>query len=471
VPIVCIDPAPGKTARYAQRLIRPRPGCDRFLALAMAQVLEQSGHVAADLNDWSRDAAAFLALARSRSLAAWCALAGVSEKEVRWLADVYGNNAPANIQIGWGLQRRAHAAVTVRCIDALAALTSNIGVVGGGVTFSYARRAAFDLAQWGPPAERRGIPDPLLGKGILACTDPPIRAVVIDNGNPVAMLPDSKGVQQALQSRELVVVLEQFLTDTAQCADVVLPVTTMLEENDILGSYGHHGLIATQAVATRLPGTRTDLEIYQALAERLGFGADMAGSDVDWCERILANVGAGFTRQRLLQSVVRNPKAERVFRADRKFATDDARFHFVTHVPMDAPRTTQDYPLLLGSFSTSVAQSSQWSRPLQDLLPARCHPDAAPWARDGQEARLENHMGSLRVRVVLDAAVHPEIVLVPKGGWLRDGHAANSLVPAEATDQGLGGNYYDVAVRLVPAPDGGAARPEGPPGMDATTAS
>ena len=461
IPVVCIDPAPSRTARFADRVVRPRPGCDRFLALAMAQVLDDAGLVVADLQTWSRDAQSFLELVHSRPLAQWCEAAGVTPQEVHWLADTYGSHAPANIQIGWGLQRRLYAAVTVRCIDALAALTGNIGVSGGGVTFSYARRAAFGLAAWSAAAERRGIPDPLLGKGILECTDPPIRAVVIDNGNPVAMLPDSTGVQKALQSRELLVVLEQVLTDTAQCADVVLPVTTMLEENDILGSYGHHGLIATQAVATRLPGTRTDLEIYQALAERLGFGAAMAGTDIEWCDRILQNVGAGITRERLLQGVVRNPQAARVFFADRKFATEDQRFHFVTHVPADAPPSTQEFPMTLGSFSTSAAQSSQWSRPLLDLLPARCHPDSVPWARDGQEARLENDMGSLRVRIVLDPDLHPEIVLVPKGGWLRDGHAANALVPAQATDLGLGGNYYDVAVRLVPVTTG----------VNATTAS
>jgi len=452
VPIVLIDPAPGRTARFADRILQPRPGCDRFLALAMARRLDQVGHVVEDLSRWSTGADRFLQLARSRSHAEWCAAAGIDEDEALWLADLYGTHVPGNIQVGWGLQRRAHAAVTVRCLDALGALTGNIGVAGGGVTFSYARRGAFDLSAWSASPQRRGLPEPLLGQAIEAAVDPPIRAVVIDNGNPVAMLPDSRGVQQALQSRECVVVFEQMLTDTAQCADVVFPITTMLEEFDVLGSYGHHGLTATRPVAERLPGTRSDLEIYQALAARMGFGDKLAGTPEAWCERILASTGTGLSLQQLQDGVVMNPKAERVFCAGRRFPTDDGRYHFVQEVPVETAAHANGMPLTLGSFSTSASQSSQWSRPLPDVLPARVHPHAVPWARDGQIVRIEAEQGFLRARLHLDDSLHPELVLVPKGGWLSHGQAANALVPAGTTDEGLGGNYFDVPVRVVPVP-------------------
>ena len=88
-------------------MIRPRPGCDRFLALGVARCLIQSGLVAADLGSWSVGAEAFRKLALSRDLADWAHAADVSPREIEELADLYGRQRPGNIQVGWGLQRAA----------------------------------------------------------------------------------------------------------------------------------------------------------------------------------------------------------------------------------------------------------------------------------------------------------------------------------------------------------------------------
>jgi anaerobic selenocysteine-containing dehydrogenase len=449
--VVLIDPAPGKTARFADLVVAPRPGTDRFLALGMARWLVDAGRFEPRLQDWSTGHAAFLRLVRGRDVAAWARGADVDPELVAEVARLYAAG-PANIQVGWGLQRRRHGGQTVRVLDALAALAGNIGVPGGGVTFYYRRRRAFDTARWAAPAERAGIPEALLGQGILEAQSPPVRAVVVDNANPVAMLPDSRTVERALRSRELVVVLEQFMTDTAACAHVVLPVTTMLEEEDLLGAFGHHYLTASQPVAARPGGVKSDLEIYQALAARLGFAAALAGSAQEWCTRLLAPVAGRVELAALRAGAVRNPLAPRVLFADRAFPTPDGKFHFITEVSLEPPALEPEFPLTLGSFSTPAAQSSQWSRPVHaDLLPARCHPRAAPWAAEGSRAIVRSRLGHLEVALHLDASMHPELVLVPKGGWLAHAQAANALVAAQLTDIGLGAAYYDQAVRLEAA--------------------
>ena len=80
------------------------------------------------------------------------------------------------------------------------------------------------------------------------------------------MLPDSATVARALETRELVVVVDPFLTDTARRATVVLPTTTLLEDDDLLGAYGHHWLGASTPVVAPPHGVQSDLEIVQALA-------------------------------------------------------------------------------------------------------------------------------------------------------------------------------------------------------------
>jgi anaerobic selenocysteine-containing dehydrogenase len=449
--LVLIDPVAGKTARFVDRVVQPRPGCDRFLALGMARWLLDHEAVDPTLADWSVGHTAFLDVVRSRSVDEWAQGAALPPDDVRELARLYSTNRPANIQVGWGLQRRRFGATTVRLLDALGALSGNLGVAGGGVTFYYRRRRAFASKTYGPPESRRGIPEPLLGPGIFEASEPPVRAVVVDNGNPVAMLPESRTVARALRSRALVVVLEQFMTDTADCAHVVLPVTTMLEEHDVLGAFGHHHLIATQPAAQPPANVKTDLEIYQALANRLGFGDRLAGSAQEWLERLLAPVRGTIRVEELRGRAVRNPLAPRLLFEGHRFATADGRFHFVTDPSLEAPPRDEAFPLLLGSFSTPRAQSSQWSRPIAGrALEARVHPEAAPWARDGVGARLRSRYGAMQVVVRLDATLQRDLVVVPKGGWLRHGQAANSLIRAEATDLGLGAAFYDEPVRLEP---------------------
>jgi len=447
--LVSIDPVPSKTSAHVDIVVQPRPGADRFLALGMAQVMLARGWVDASLAEWSVGHEAFARLATARSLREWARAADVPPGRIEALAEIYGTQRPGNIQVGWGLQRRLHGASTIRVLDALAALAGNFGVAGGGVTFYYRRRSAFDVAAYRPTASRRGISEPLLGRGILEATDPPVRAIVVDNGNPIAMLPDSHAVAQAFESREFVVVLEQFMTDTAERAHVVLPVTTMLEEQDLVGAFGHHYLTASQPVAARPPGVKSDLEIYQALATRLGFGDRLAGSAADWSHKLLRPIQDQVALADLQRGVVPHPGAERVLFSGKRFPTADGKYHFVTEVSLDEAVPDPEYPLQLGSFSTPKAQSSQWSVPIDGVpLEARCHPDAARGIADGATALLRSRVGSMRVIVCHDAALRRDLVVVAKGGWLRSGHAANALVRARETDLGQGAAYYDEHVRL-----------------------
>src|SRR5262249_58804535 len=107
--------------------------------------------------------------------------------------------------------------------------------------------------------------------------DPRIGAVWITAGNPVTMLPESQTTAAALRSREFVVVVDSFLTDTAELAHLVLPTTTLLEADDLLGAYGHHYLGVARPVVAPPEGVMSDLSIVQALAERVGLADVMKG--------------------------------------------------------------------------------------------------------------------------------------------------------------------------------------------------
>ena len=147
---------------------------------------------------------------------------------------------------------------------------------------------------------------------------------------------------------------------------------------------------------------------------------------------------------------MRNPLAPKVLFADRKFKTATGRVNLIHEADPEPARPTQARPLLLMAFSTEKAQSSQWAHPRAQDGPAvaTVHPDAAAGFPDGAIARIASEVGAMDVRLKLDARQRRDVVLMAKGGWLRDGRCANALIPAVPTDAGGGAVYYDTPVRL-----------------------
>jgi anaerobic selenocysteine-containing dehydrogenase len=331
------------------------------------------------------------------------------------------------------------------------------------VSFYFKRRAAFDLSfVRGLAAAPRAISEPLLGEGILQAKDPPIRAVWITSGNPVAMLPDSGRVVEALASREFTVVVDSFLTDTARLAHLVLPVATMLEDDDLVGAYGHHFIGNVRPVVDPPPGVKTDHEIVRALARRVGLEGDLDRPARDWKQELLAPVTRrGVTLEALEAGAVRNPAAPRVLFADRRFATPSGRVNLIRTIDVEPPRPSAERPLLLMALSTERAQSSQWpARRQEGPAVLTVHPRAAAGFGEGDTVLVESEVASMEVRLRFDPRQRTDVALMDKGGWLHRGRCANLLISARATDAGEGAAYYDTAVRLLPL--AGASSPGAP---------
>jgi anaerobic selenocysteine-containing dehydrogenase len=456
--VLLVDPIHHKAARVADRTILVRPGGDFDLAMGVAARLFETGGADPDAALFCDDFAEFRALATSHSAADWARAADVGLEDVNAIAAALGER-PCSIQVGWGMGRRMNGSAIVRALDALGAVSGNLGIPGGGVSFYFKRRGAFDTSflKKAPP---RTIPEPLLGAGILAAEAPPIRAVWVTAGNPVSMLPDSATVARALETRELVVVVDSFLTDTARRATVVLPTTTLVEDDDLLGAYGNHFIGASVPVVHPPAGVKSDLEVIQALAEEIDartgkeeekISEKVRGTAREWKRRLLSRVeAAGVTLEDLERSSVRNPFAENVLFEGRKFPTDTGRVKLVHMLP-PVPPEEPGFPLWLFSSSTEKSQSSQWAAPEPDVLTATCHPAAANEFRDGDVVRLESAIGSIRVKLKHDSAQRRDVVLVPKGGNYDRGNCANALIRARLTDAGEGAAYQDCRVRLVPA--------------------
>lgn len=447
--IVLVDPVHHRTVELCDRFWQLRPGGDFALAMATARLLFERGWTHADAARWCDHLDEFRALAHRRSVAEWCAAADLPTAAADDLADRL-HAGPTTIVVGWGMGRRANGAGIVRALDALGAISGNVGVPGAGVSYEVNRRRAFDTSFVRGKAPRY-ISEPLLGEQILAANDPPIRAVWVTAANPVAMLPDSATIARALETRELVVVVDPFLTDTAERAHVVLPTTTMLEDDDLLGSYGHHYVGVSRPVVPPPPNVKTDLEIMQALAARVGLADALAGDARAWKRRILGKLAEhGITLEQLEEhGPVKHPFVAGPVFGERRFATPTGRANLITAEPPSPSTANPTYPLCLLSLSTDRAQASQWARPLDGPLDVTVHPDAAAGIPHRALGWLESAIGSLEVRVLHDPAQRKDVALVPKGGRFGAGRCANALIRARHTDAGEGG-ALDELVRLRP---------------------
>jgi anaerobic selenocysteine-containing dehydrogenase len=455
--VVLIDPIHHKSAGLADERLALAPGRDLELALGVARCLFDDGKVAADAAAACDGVAAFQQLAAARTVAEWATLADVPEAAVRALAARFADG-PTAILVGWGMQRRQRGGAIVRALDALCALSGNLFRSGGGVSFYFRRRKAFQ--PFGPKVTPpRVVREPLLGHDLLAARDPQIRCLWVTAGNPVAMLPDAATVARAIEQTEFVVVADCLLTDTARRAHVVLPVPTLLEDSDLLGAYGHHWLAESRPVVPMPPEVRHEVTIFQDLAKRVGL-ASFPQDPIDQLKRhalaFVAGQGAGLESLRK-HGAVRSPVADEVLFPHGRVLTATGRVQLLDGAPpppdLPAPpaRAGASAPLWLFSNSTEKSQASQWAgKGLGERLWVAVHPDAVPGIADGAKVRVESVAGSLAAEVRHDPAQRRDVAIVPKGGHFDRGQSANAIIPAVATDLGLGAAYLDCLVRIVP---------------------
>jgi anaerobic selenocysteine-containing dehydrogenase len=447
--LIGIDPVRTRAARMCDRFLMPRPGTDFEIAMAIASVLFEQGAVDPEASRYCDHLDAFRSLAFERSLEERAAIADVPPADLYGVAELFASTKPASIQVGWGMGRRRNGSMTIRAVDALGAVSGNMGVRGGGVSYYFGRRRAFDTDfGFEVPKPPRTFAEALLGKEILDAKDPPIEVAWVTAGNPVTMLPESDTVRRALESIPFLVVVDTHPTDTTDVADLVLPTLTLLEDSDLLGAYGNHWLRVSRSAIAPPPGPRHEIEILMDLAKRIG--VDLAGSVDEWKQRAMARLEAsGVTLDRLARGAVRNPFAKPILFEGRTFPTPSTKVRLIDRPASPPPPVDAEYPLTLLPISTPKAQSSQASGPVPKGAPdVFLHPDAAPGFSDGDSAILVSRIAELRVVLRFDAASRKDVARMDKGGMLRDGRCANRLIRAVETDFGGGAAYYDEPVRI-----------------------
>jgi len=452
-----VDPVASATAQRADRHYAIRPGGDAALALAIARVLLE--REAFDREFVAQHTAGFEAyreLVLAQDLDQLIAAADVPRAQVEELAEAYASVRPLATLIGLGPSYWRNGGETVRLIDALAAISGNLGRSGGGANTDLMGYPGLDFScvTDAPRAERRSLVLPRLGDEILAATDPPLRMGFVAGANPAATAPNTERVRQGLASLDFLVVVEQFLTATAAEADVVLPCTTYLEMDDLVTAYGHHWIGLDREVVPPLGEARPDVAILQGLADRLGFGEALAGTPAEWMRRILAPLAEhGVTLEALSERSMRNPLAVDVPFADRRFATPSEKVELIGEFSGLRTPVADGRLRLMATKCRDLVNAQINDEDLADEPQVRVHPSTAA-ARNlaqGDLAWVRSEVGRVRTRLLLDEAVRSDVLLFNPARWRGDLQGVNQLRAAELADLDDAAAMHETRVVLEPA--------------------
>lgn len=455
--LILIDPVRTKTASICDEHIAPYPGSDGHLAIGMAKKILEMGLIDSSfVKDYALGYEKYVSLVSSFSMKEISERCRLEPKEIERLALTYAENKPASILLGYGINKWVRSPEMIRLIDALGAITGNIGRSGGGINHGFQTRRLFDLKVLAPEAARyrREIPEPVLAQGILDAADPSIRMIWINGSNPVVSCPNSYKVIRALKSLDFIVVVDHFMTDTADLAHIFLPTTTFLEEEDIVVSWGHNWIGPVNEVIEPLGECKSDFHIMQELARRLGLGNEMAGSTCEWLKRLLQPMEkAGIHLEQAMQSPKRCPLAPMVAFSDRKFLTPSGKFEFIDTF-FEEGEGKYPYHLL-------TVLGEKW---LNSLILEEEHPKI-PQAfispnlagekgiANKSKTLIKSSVGELVAEANFSNDVPEDTLVLPHGTWVKRGGAANQLTEDLLSSSGYMAAYYSTTISVEPSED------------------
>jgi anaerobic selenocysteine-containing dehydrogenase len=503
--LVVIDPYATRTARAADWHIPINPGTDSALALGLMHIIVRDRLY--DQDYVARWTCGFDQL--RESIAEYTpeyvsSLTNIPVADIERLAHDYATTTPAVIRLNYGVQRSDNGGAATRAIAMLPALTGAWKHYGGGLQLSTSGafkwdKAALerpDLAQASPLGrEARIVNMSVLGHALTEMGSkpedaPPVQALFVYNSNPAAIAPDQSAVLRGLTRADLfTVVHEQFFTDTADYADILLPATTFFEHKDIQGAYGHYYVQLSEQAIAPLGEARSNVWLFSELAQRMGFTepcfrdtpddliaqalhSDEPDKQHPWLAGITAEtLHAAGGAQRLRFDEEQN-KQFLPF-AEGPFPTPSGRVEFYSATlaaqgidPLPAFRPAPEsrhtaarerYPLEFlprkaDNYMNSTFPNLSGHRAMESTYNGvlEIHADdAAPRGiADGDSVDVFNDRGSLALRAHVNGAVRPGVVAA-RLDWNKlsaSGHNVNLLTSQRLNDLGGGPVFYSVLV-------------------------
>ena len=457
--LIVIDPVEVDIAQRAALWLRPRPGSDMALALAMIYVVIQEGlYDRAFVRDWTVGFEDLKTHIQAYAPEKMAEVTWVDAETIRKAARLYAQNSPGVIEWGNAIDHTSNSFQASRAVAILMALSGSLEAPGGQLPPPVLKVRN----RWDPVLELRHlIPEKKrqtkLGADLLRNPDfrytipqavlrsihegKPYRlhAAYVQGTNPILTWPNARKTFDAFKKLDFFAVSEFYMTPTAALADIVFPSATWLEHDGISASGAFHRKVA------QIGEARSVYEIIQGIASRLGLGSHFWDTADGWWNAILEPSGITFEEfkesglppnqggqqyRRYEEKGFLTPSKKVEFFSDRlkRWGTDPLPlYREPPETPLSAPDLVQEYPLVCTTGKAAEYHHSG-GRHLSSVRNAypdpvmMIHPDTAAQyrIRDGMWAWIETKRGRIRQKAKLTAAVDPRVVYIDHAWWFPE---------------------------------------------------
>ena len=487
--LIVIDPRRTPSAERADMLVQIKPGTDAALALGIAHLLIQTGQI--DTDFISKNVLGFEEFKKAVSYYTPTTVAeitGIPAVHIYRLAEIIGTTNPMTLIPGFGMQRYSNGGQTVRSLLALLVITGNIGKPGACWHYANLQSYVFDKVKepesYYPTKKssgvfRRAVSMAKLGDDMLKMADPELKMIWVERGNPVTQNPDTNTILKAFRKLEFRVVVDQFMTDTALEADIILPAKNMFEQTDIIGGYWNPYVQLKPKVVEPADEVKPETEIYYLLAKKLGYAEEeikqyLIEPGEEAVENFLKNKLKEFPELNwddLKEGPQIAKNHQEIAFADLKFSTPSGKIELYskqaqelwgvdllpTYTPLaENNKTSPEFPLYFMSPNTKNRIHSQFNnlKIIKLFSPqpiVNMHPDDAESRNisEGDMVKIFNDRGSVHVKARLDYGIKKSCVVLTNGWWIQDGGTPNFLSKGRETDMGYGTAFHDNMVEVV----------------------
>ena len=456
--LICIDPRKGFVAKKADLWLQLRPGTDAALAMGFHHVIIEEelydrDFVDSHVNGWE----AFKERVRDYPLDRVEAITWVDRDLIRKAARMYATTKPACIHWGVPTEQTNNCADCTRALTGLMAATGNLDAPGGNVLYvnpptrtvaefsrhrdlsqeARAKRLGGDRYKLG--ARVAFITPKVAWEAILTGKPYPLKAGLLCGTNPVVSRANAREAYEALRALEFLVVIDHFLTPTAELADIFLPAATWLEQNHVADNWKRHGFVLARQKCVQIGEAWQDHKIFQELGKRMG--QQWWDTVEDGLDYLLEPAGLTWEAFKKIGFL----KGEMVYRKylERGFSTPTGKVELYSTVlekwgydplpkytelpesPVSKPELAEIYPYILNAgfrtptFFHTANRNQPWLREIRPDPIVEIHPDTA--RKHGIEAGdwvvITSPRGSARERAKLNSGIDPRVVVAEHGWW------------------------------------------------------
>ena len=483
--IIVVDPVRTPTAAHADWHVQLAPATDAALALGMMHVIIRDElHDADYIANYTVGFEQLCERVEDYTPGKVAQITGLTTSDIEQLARDYATTRPAAVRLLVGMERYSNGSLGFRAVSCLPALTGAWRDLGGGISHFTGDLfyAALDyravLAPGSLPKAARTVHLAQLGQALTAKDmAPPITWLLVYNLNPVVTLPNQNRVIEGFMREDLfTVVHEQFMTDTARYADIVLPATTQFEQWDLMGSWGQTYLaLNPPAIAPRGEAVANS-ELFRRLSHALGFEESYLHTSDEHRIRQLLSSGHPYLDGISFESLLERGWAPLTLPADWRpratggFTTPSGKCEFYSaslaaaghdplpnYVPIAVASTAgQALPLRLISAKTSHFLNSGYvnlphagTRKQHPEIQINAHDAAARAIVAGDRVRMFNGLGEVEAIARVSADTAAGVVYMAFNWWpsvTLNGSSANALTPDGLSDLAFGSNAFDARV-------------------------